>query len=183
MSQVRRPVDFDPKANHSDSLTHTTMADLSDKEIEKATFAFGIYDFEGVGTMDAFQLGNCLRALGLNPTAATVEKLGGTKKKGEKQLTVEEFLPIFAQGKKDKDCGVYEDFVECMKLYDKEENGLMVGAELSHILLTLGDKLTEAECSEVLKDCLDPEDEDGMIPYVPFLARIAEKPVPDSIIP
>uniref|UniRef100_A0A0A9Y366 Myosin light chain alkali n=1 Tax=Lygus hesperus TaxID=30085 RepID=A0A0A9Y366_LYGHE len=159
------------------------MTDLSDKEIEKATFAFGIYDFEGIGTMDAFQLGNCLRALGLNPTAATVEKLGGTKKKGEKQLTIEEFLPIFSQAKKDKDCGVYEDFVECMKLYDKEENGLMVGAELSHILLTLGDKLTEAECSEVLKDCLDPEDEDGMVPYVPFLARIAQKPVPDSIVP
>ncbi|CAB0010565.1 unnamed protein product [Nesidiocoris tenuis] len=104
----------------------------------KGTFAFGIYDFEGVGTMDAFYLGSCLRALNLNPTASTVEKLGGTKKKGEKQITIEEFLPIYSQAKKDKDCGVYEDFVECMKLYDKEENGLMAGAELQHILLTLG---------------------------------------------
>lgn len=57
---------------------------------------------------------------------------------GEKTLTVEEFLPIFSQARKDKDTGVYEDFVECMKLYDKAENGLMVGAELHHILLTLG---------------------------------------------
>ncbi|CAH1405951.1 unnamed protein product [Nezara viridula] len=159
------------------------MADVSEKDIERANFAFNIYDFDGAGSVDAFYLGHCLRALGLNPTLALVEKLGGTKKKGEKTLTVEEFLPIFSQARKDKDTGVYEDFVECMKLYDKAENGLMVGAELHHILLSLGEKLNDAECNEVLKDCLDPEDEDGMIPYVPFLARVCEQPVPKSISP
>lgn len=45
-------------------------------------FAFGIYDFDGNDTMDAFYLGDCLRALELNPTNALVEKMGGTKKKG-----------------------------------------------------------------------------------------------------
>lgn len=29
-----------------------------------------------------------------------------------------------------------------------------------------GEKLTEAELDEVVKDCMDEEDEDGMIPYV-----------------
>lgn len=138
-------------------------------------FTFGIYDFEGAGTVDAFYLGHCLRALGLNPTLALIEKLGGTKKKGEKQLTVEEFIPIFSQAKKDKDTGVYEDFVECLKLYDKAENGTMMGGELSHILLSLGEKLTDEECKEVIKDCLDPEDEDGMVPYVPFLKKMTAK--------
>jgi len=33
---------------------------------------------------------------------------------------------------------VYEDFVECLKLYDKQEDGTMLGAELTHILLSLG---------------------------------------------
>jgi len=36
----------------------------------------------------------------------------------------------------------------------------------SRYLCFLGEKLTEAEVDEVTKDCLDPEDEDGMIPYV-----------------
>ena len=57
---------------------------------------------------------------------------------GEKKFTLEEFLPIFSQVKKDKDQGCYEDFVECLKLYDKAENGTMLGAELSHTLLSLG---------------------------------------------
>jgi len=83
-------------------------------------------------------VGNVLRALNLNPTNATIEKLGGTKKKGEKKLKLDEFLPIFSQCKKDKEQGCYEDFLECLKLYDKQENGMMLGAELSHTLLSLG---------------------------------------------
>lgn len=51
---------------------------------------------------------------------------------------LEEFLPIYSQAKKDKDQGQYEDFLECLKLYDKNENGLMLGAELTHTLLALG---------------------------------------------
>lgn len=50
--------------------------------ITGSTFAFGIYDLDGSGTVDAFYLGDILRGLNLNPTNATVEKLGGTKKKG-----------------------------------------------------------------------------------------------------
>ncbi|XP_016921623.1 myosin light chain alkali isoform X2 [Apis cerana] len=151
------------------------MADLSAKEVEKAEFAFSIYDADGTNVIDATDLGNVLRALNLNPTNATIEKLGGTKKKGEKLMKLDEFLPIYSQCKKDKDQGCYEDFVECLKLYDKQENGTMLGAELSHTLLALGEKLTDAEVEEVLKDCMDPEDEDGFIPYTPFLRRLCER--------
>lgn len=55
---------------------------------------------------------------------------------------LEEFLPIYSQCKKDKDQGCYEDFLECLKLYDKAENGLMLGAELTHTLLALGNTQT-----------------------------------------
>lgn len=33
-------------------------------------------------------------------------------------------------------------------------------------ILILGERLNEKETEEILKDCLDPEDDDGMIPYV-----------------
>ena len=90
------------------------------------------------GSIDAFDLGDALRALNLNPTLAFIEKVGGTKKKNEKKITLEEFMPIYSQVKKDKEQGCYEDFLECLKLYDKEENGLMLLAELNHALLSLG---------------------------------------------
>lgn len=56
----------------------------------------------------------------------------------EKKLKVEEFLPIFSQVKKDKEQGNFDDFLEALKLYDKEENGKMMSAELAHTLLSLG---------------------------------------------
>merc|ERR1711911_293497 len=130
------------------------MADLAARDVEKGKFAFSIYDFEGNDTMDAFYIGDCLRALNLNPTNAAIEKLGGTKKKGEKKLKVEEFLPI----------------------YSESENGTMLAAELNHILLSLGERLEDKEVDAFFKDCVDAEDEEGNIPYQPMLERLMAGP-------
>lgn len=54
----------------------------------EASFAFSIFDFEGQGEVDMVNLGDVLRALNTNPTLATIEKVGGTKKKGEKKMKV-----------------------------------------------------------------------------------------------
>ncbi len=88
--------------------------------------------------MDAFYLGDALRALNLNPTMKMVEKLGGTAKRGEKTLTIEEFLPIVEDVKKTKDMGNYEVFVECLRLYDRQENGMIMLGDLENILLNMG---------------------------------------------
>merc|ERR1712071_657605 len=150
----------------------TAAMDLSARDMERGKFAFGIYDFDGNDTIDGFYLGDCLRALDLNPTNAVV------KKKGEKKFKLDEFLPIFSGAKKDKDVGSYEDFMECMKLYDKSENGLMIGAELFHILVSLGERLTEQEADDIMKDCGVEENEDGEIPYSPFLKKLVAGPFP-----
>jgi len=146
--------------------------DLSARDVERVKFSFSIYDFEGNGKMDAFYLGDCLRALNLNPTKAVIEKLGGQEKKKQKMLTLDEFLPVFGQVKMDKDAGGFEDFMEVLKLYDKAENGTMMFAELEHILLSLGERLDKAELEPVLKECCDEEDEEGMVPYEPFLKKL-----------
>ena len=51
--------------------------------VSGAQFAFSIYDFEGKDEVDAFYLGDVLRALNLNPTLQMVEKLGGQKIKSK----------------------------------------------------------------------------------------------------
>merc|ERR1711933_343633 len=90
------------------SDTHTNkMAELTPKDQERARFAFDIYDFEGKARMDMFYLGDVLRGLNLSPTLKVIEGLGGTKKKGEKYIKLEEFYPIYAQVKKTKDMGSF----------------------------------------------------------------------------
>ncbi|XP_053671825.1 myosin light chain alkali isoform X1 [Anopheles nili] len=151
--------------------------DLKDVEIEKAQFVFSVYDWEGTGQMDAMDLGNALRALNLNPTLDLIGKMGGTQKRGEKKVKFDEFLPIFSQVKKEKEQGCFEDFLECLKLYDKEENGTMLLAELTHSLTALGERLDDMELENVFKDCMDPEDDDGNIPYAPFLKKMMDNMV------
>lgn len=62
---------------------HMPIALINKTLIQGANFVFSIYDFDGNNTADAVNLGDMLRALNLNPTLATIEKLGGTKKKGK----------------------------------------------------------------------------------------------------
>merc|ERR1712055_1082951 len=154
-------------------------AELTNKDVERAKFAFDIYDFEGKSRMDMFYLGDCLRGLNLNPTLKMIDKLGGAKKKGEKFIKLEEFYPIYSDVKKSKETGNFEDFIECLKLYDKMENGTVMLGELEHILLSLGEKLEREEVDILIKECCDPEDDDGFIPYEPFLRRVCAGPHPE----
>ncbi|XP_074598102.1 myosin light chain alkali [Brevipalpus obovatus] len=156
------------------------MADLAGKDVEKVKLHFDIYDFEGQGRIDAYKLGDIIRSLDLRPTNAAIEKAGGTKRRGEKWITLEEFLPIYSELKKNKDVGAYEDMVEGLKMYDKHENGLMMSAEMAHTLVALGERLESREVEDIMKACAGPSDIDGMIKYDLFVKALMAGPYPEE---
>jgi len=140
---------------------------------------FNLYDEELDGKIDGTQIGDVVRAAGLKPTNAAVWKAAGQeyKRKGEKRLTFEEWAPIYEQLTKEKESGTMADFMEGLKVFDKEECGKILSAELRHILLALGERLSTEEVDELLKGV---EDGEGMVNYEAFIKKVMAGPFPED---
>ena len=139
---------------------------MKKKEIEAIEFAFDVYDLNGDGTVDAFYTGDLIRACNLNPTLKTIAGLGGQTEKGIKMLSVNEIFPMYKTCKDSKDQGGFHDFVEIMKLYDKNNDNSMIKNELYKLLTTLGEKMSKQEAKDLMKELCEPEDEDGFMPFI-----------------
>jgi myosin light chain 6 len=140
---------------------------------------FNLFDDQGDGKIDATQIGTVARALGLKPTQAQVTKAAGAeyKKTGEKRLSLEEFLPIYEQLQKEKEVGTFADFMEGLRVFDKDECGKILVPELRHALLALGERLTVEEADEIVSGI---EDAEGMVNYESFIKKVMAGPFPDD---
>lgn len=124
-----------------------------------------MYDFKGDGKVDAFYTGDLMRACNINPTLKTIAEIGGQSEKGKKVLTKAECFPIYKAAKESKDQGGFHDFVEILKLYDKNNDDTMLGHELFRLLTNLGEKLTKEEAKSLMKELCEPEDDEGFMPF------------------
>merc|ERR1712183_769085 len=160
-------------------LNIITMAELGlkKKEIDAINFAFDVYDFKGDGKVDAFFTGDLIRVCNLNPTLKTIAEIGGTTEKGQKILTKADVFPMYKACKDSKDQGGFHDFVEILKLYDKNDDNPILKNELFKLLINLGEKLTKEEAKGLMKELCEPADDDGFMPFIPFLEKMcaAEK--------
>ena len=78
-------------------------------------------------------------AMGMNLTKKTCVKYGQTDDVEKKFLPFDEVVALAQQVVKEPEhTGNYHDFVELCKLYDKNENGTMMLAELETFLTLMG---------------------------------------------
>merc|ERR1711935_338824 len=94
-----------------------------------------VYDWHGKGELDIFY------ALGMNLTKKVTVKYGQMDDIEKKYCKFDEVVKLVEQAVKEPDhTGNYHDYVELCKLYDKNENGTMMLAELETFLSLMGDE-------------------------------------------
>merc|ERR1712078_675663 len=127
------------------------MVDFTWDQIEDIKDGFELYDRTGEGKLFFNQVGDLIRGLGFKPTNKDIAEILGNPKQEE---------------------GTYEDFVEGLRVFDKEGNGTVMGAEVRHILATLGEKLTVEEVEVIFEGA---EDANGQIHYEGFIKELMKE--------
>ena len=131
-----------------------------------------IYDWDGKGELDMFFFGDIMYALGMNTTKKVCVGLGQTDEEGKKFAKFDEVVAkVQAAAATPDSQGSYADYIELMKLYDKNSNGTMMLAELDNILANLGDEVPKEEVQKLFAELADPEDEVSSI-YVIIMFSI-----------
>merc|ERR1712024_429697 len=133
-------------------------------------------DWDAKGELDLFFLGDIMYAMGYNTTKKVCVGPGQTDEEGKKFAKFDDVVSKVEEALKTPDSqGTYADYVELLKLYDKNQNGTMMLAELDNILCNLGDEIPKEDVQKMFAEICDPEDEDGLFPYMSFLDRLTGK--------
>merc|ERR1711970_910570 len=157
----------------SDSSTKVPTKMVDAEAVKKIC---DIYDWDGKGELDLFFLGDVMYALGMNTTKKVCVGLGQTDEEGKKFAKFDDIVEKVNAAKTTPDSsGPYHDYVELLKLYEKNSNGTMMLAELENILANLGDEIPKDDVQKLFAEIADPEDEDGFFPYMPFVDRLTGK--------
>ncbi|CAG7871085.1 unnamed protein product [Brassica rapa] len=143
------------------------MADqLTDDQISEFKEAFSLFDKDGDGCITTKELGTVMRSLGQNPTEAELQDMiNEVDADGNGTIDFPEFLNLMARKMKDTDSE--EELKEAFRVFDKDQNGFISAAELRHVMTNLGEKLTDEEVDEMVREA--DVDGDGQINYDEFV--------------
>merc|ERR1712212_180150 len=157
---------------HGEAQDFVSKTSETDKEtMAEAKDAFIIFGeaYEG-NDVDAFYLGDILRALGCTISNASVIKYGGAAELGEKRINFSDFGPILEEAKKNvTDLGVKEDYIEGLKVFDKNGSGLVSCVEVKQVLCSLAEKMEAKQADQLIELLGIKEDEDGNIKYMELI--------------
>jgi calmodulin len=121
------------------------------------------------GTITTKELGTVMRSLGQNPTEAELQDMiAEVDTDNNGTIDFNEFVNLMLRKKNDADEGAdpEKELKEAFKIFDKDGNGFISAAELRHVMTNLGEKLTDEEVDQMIKEA--DTNGDGQVDYNEF---------------
>ncbi|KAG6753794.1 hypothetical protein POTOM_041793 [Populus tomentosa] len=133
---------------------------------------FDLLKVDEISCITTKELGTVMRSLGQNPTEAELQDMI-SEVDADQNGTIDfpEFLNLMARKMKDTDSE--EELREAFKVFDKDQNGFISAAELRHVMTNLGEKLTDEEVEEMIREA--DVDGDGQVNYEEFVRMMLAK--------
>ncbi|PWA34446.1 EF-hand domain [Artemisia annua] len=146
--------------------------ELTENQIDELKEAFSLFDKDGDGCITTKELGTVMRSLGQNPTEAELQDMNN-EVDADQNGTIDfpEYLNLMVRTMKDTDSE--EELKEAFKAFDKDQNGYISAAELRHMMANLGEKLTDEEVDEMIREA--DLDGDGQVNYEEFVRMMLAK--------
>ncbi|KAI0016713.1 hypothetical protein F4780DRAFT_664328 [Xylariomycetidae sp. FL0641] len=137
------------------------MADsLTEEQVSEFKEAFSLFD--GDGQITTKELGTVMRSLGQNPSESELQDMiNEVDADNNGTIDFPEFLTMMARKMKDTDSE--EEIREAFKVFDRDNNGFISAAELRHVMTSIGEKLTDDEVDEMIREA--DQDGDGRIDF------------------
>ena len=88
---------------------------------------------------------------------------------GNHAIEFSEFLALMSRQLKCNDSE--QELLEAFKVFDKNGDGLISAAELKHVLTSIGEKLTDAEVDEMLREVSDGSGEINIKQFAALLSK------------
>eukprot|EP00057_Strongylocentrotus_purpuratus_P031498 XP_784808.2 PREDICTED: neo-calmodulin [Strongylocentrotus purpuratus] len=148
------------------------MTKPTESQLKEFKEAFGLYDRDNDGFITTDILGEVMRSLGSCPTEAEVEEsINMEDPHGKGKLDFNVFSRIMAHHISQSQVDP-EEFRDAFRVFDKDDTGTLSAAELRHVMTSLGEKLTDTEVDEMIREA--DVGSDGRINYEEFVQMIAQ---------
>eukprot|EP00054_Salpingoeca_dolichothecata_P036633 m.274334 g.274334 ORF g.274334 m.274334 type:complete len:150 (+) comp69030_c0_seq1:95-544(+) len=149
------------------------MDSLTEEQIAEYKEAFTLFDRDGDSHISASELGTVMRSLGANPTEQELsDMVNQVDTNGDGNIDFPEFLTMMAKhdgSAKDEQ----EELLASFRVFDVDGSGTISAAELRHVMTSLGEKLTDEEVDDMIREA--DLNNDGCIDYQEFVAIMTKK--------
>lgn len=145
---------------------------ISEDQISEYREAFSLFDTDNDGNITSAELASAMRSVGQKPTEAEIQDMiNEVDKDGNGTIDFPEFLSMMARQNNNSNDEEAE-LKEAFRVFDKDGNGVISADELRHVMTSLGEKLTDEEVTEMIREA--DVNGDGQINYEEFVKMMVK---------